>query len=391
MITNTLYDTTIPLCKHLSDYLNIDLFSLISGSGSGKQIFFEYDDLWEKENTGIIKNIDNKNYINEIIKFYINGKFQNYALYFKNLAFVKPRNLFLSYKIASFLKRKNYDLIHFVGTSLLFYLLRLFIKKIPFVLTTHDPVPHSGEEYITNKFIKKLLNRQTAIQHIVHSDTSKIDFKKNFPKILPAKINVIYYGRHEWLNHWKQPIDTDKSNIIFLGRISPYKGIEYLIEAAKTARKIIPYLKVTIAGNGKYYFDIELIKNDNTFEIINRYIPNNELVSLIKKASLVVCPYTDATQSGVIMTAYTFNKPVVASKVGGILDVVEDNITGKLVPPRNPQALANAIIELLGNNNKLAKMSKNIERIYSSGKFSWEYIAKQTIEVYKKTISEFKQ
>lgn len=390
IITNTLYEEIIPLAKYLANYVDVDLFSVVSGSRSGKQIFFESDSMWEKEETGIIRNIDKKGYINEVFRFYIDGKFQNYALYFKNLAFVKPRNLLISYKIASVLKKKNYNLIHFNGTSLLFYFLKLFIRKIPFVLTTHDPVPHSGEENRTNKFIRKLLNRQKTIQHIVHSAASKNDFMKNFPKILPEKINVIYYGTHEWLNYWKRPVVTDKNNILFFGRISQYKGVEYLIEAAKIARRTIPYLKVTIAGSGKYYFDIEPIKNDNTFEIINRYIPNQELVSLMQKTSLVVCPYTDATQSGVIMTAYIFDKPVIASAVGGIPDIVENNVTGKLVPAKNSQALANAIIELIGNNNKLAKMSENIERIYNSGRFSWEYIAKQTIRVYEKSISEFR-
>lgn len=384
IITNTLYEEIIPLAKHLANHINVDLYSIISGTGCGKQIFFESDNLWQKEKPGIIKDIGNKDYINKEFKTYIDGKFQNYALYFKNLAFIKPRNLLLSYKIALFLKKKNYDLIHFNDINLLFYLLKVFMTKTTFVLTTHDPIPHSGEDDLNKKIIRKLMNRLTTIQHILHSTTLKIEFIKNCPRIFPEKINVIYYGIHEWLNYWRHRVIPDKNKILFFGRISPYKGIEYIIKAAKIVRKTIPYLKFTIAGNGKYYFNIRPIKNDDTFEVINRYIPNKELVSLIQKSSIVICPYIDATQSGVIMTAYTFNKPVIATSVGGIHEVVEDNITGKLVPPKDSLSLAHAIIELMNNGNRLAEMSKNIERIYSSGKFSWNHIAKQTFEVYKK-------
>ena len=96
---------------------------------------------------------------------------------------------------------------------------------------------------------------------------------------------------------------------------------------------------------------------------------------------LVIC--------GVIMTAYTFNKPVVATSVGGIPEIVMDDVTGKLVPTKDPMALGCAITELLRDQKKINKMSKNIERIFSSGKFSWDYIAKQTFELYARTVSEF--
>ena len=84
------------------------------------------------------------------------------------------------------------------------------------------------------------------------------------------------------------------------------------------------------------------------------------------------------------MTAYAFNKPVVASAVGGIPEVVEHNVTGKLVPPREPQALADATIDLLLHDNKIKDMKKNIQKKCFKGELSWDYIAKQTIDVYRK-------
>jgi glycosyltransferase involved in cell wall biosynthesis len=90
------------------------------------------------------------------------------------------------------------------------------------------------------------------------------------------------------------------------------------------------------------------------------------------------------------MTAYAFNKPVVASSVGGIPEVVTDNVTGTLVPARNPRALAEAIIDLLLNRGKRARMKKNIEKECLEGKLSWDNVAKETIEVYQKAIERYK-
>jgi glycosyltransferase involved in cell wall biosynthesis len=147
-------------------------------------------------------------------------------------------------------------------------------------------------------------------------------------------------------------------------------------------------LNVIIAGSGRFYFDIESIRGNNTFRIINRYIPNNELADLIRQSEIVVCPYTDATQSGVVMTAYAFNKPVIASAVGGFLDAVEHDKTGLLVPPRDSEALAEAIIKLLKNPDKLKEMSNNISNLSKDSEFSWESIAEKTAAVYKMALGK---
>lgn len=388
IITNTLYGEIVPLVKHLSGHIEVDLYAIISGTGSGRQIFFESDELWKKERLGIINGLTRKNYIEEAFRAYLNNRIAVYALYLKSLAYIKPKNILISLRIVSFLKKKNYDLIHFNGTSFLFVFLKILLRNTPFVLTTHDPALHSGEDSMIYKIVRRYINRQTAIQHITHSDWSFSCFRKNFPKIPIEKINVLYYGKLEWLDYWRRSIINEGNNLFFFGRISPYKGIENLIKAVEIARKRIPDLKVVIAGNGHFNFDINPIIKDATFEIINRYIPNQELAGLVQKSSIVVCPYTDATQSGVIMTAYTFEKPVIASAVGGIPDVIVDNVTGKLVPPNDASALAAAITELLLDKDKLQDMSENIRRFCNSGKFNWENITKETLSIYKRAVAE---
>ena len=285
--------------------------------------------------------------------------------------------------LTKFLYRLKPDIIHFQSQDIA--LIMPLLRKFPQVVTIHDPVPHTGEEGYGAEIFKKIAMHY-ADQLIVHSENGKLALCNKY-EISAHKINVIYLGTLTIFRHWMQEkIEEEHNLILSFGRISPYKGIEYLIRAVPIVKRVIPDLKVIIAGSGELYFNTESIKNDNTYTIINRYITNDELTKLIQQATVVVCPYTDATQSGVIMTAYAFNKPVVATAVGGIPEVVEDNITGKLVPPRNSKALAEAIIELLLDKAKREDMKKNIAQVSSKGKLSWDYIAKQTIEVYKRAI-----
>lgn len=91
-------------------------------------------------------------------------------------------------------------------------------------------------------------------------------------------------------------------------------------------------------------------KHKNQKTVLNRYIPNEELVTLIQESKFVVCPYLDATQSGVLMTSYALNTPVIATSVGAFPEYIEQNVTGMLIPVNDPAKLADAIKLALQNN-----------------------------------------
>ena len=144
----------------------------------------------------------------------------------------------------------------------------------------------------------------------------------------------------------------------------------------------IPDATLTIAGGGKMYFDITPYQKMEWVKIINRYVGMEELVGLLGNCALTVCPYTDATQSGVIMTSYSLCKPVVATNVGGLGEMIEDGKTGMLVPPKDVDSLAETIISLLANESLRSNMEKRIKEEYFSGDKSWKVIADKYIEFY---------
>ena len=111
-----------------------------------------------------------------------------------------------------------------------------------------------------------------------------------------------------------------------------------------------------------------------------------ELAGLLQDCAITVCPYTDATQSGVVMTSYSLCKPVIATNVGGLSEMVEDGKTGLLVPPKDVDALADAIISLLEDRKKLDEMANSIRNDYFAGDKSWKVIADRYVAFYHKAI-----
>jgi glycosyltransferase involved in cell wall biosynthesis len=292
----------------------------------------------------------------------------------------------LQIALIKFVRKLNPDIIHCNNLLNLNFWPFLFQNRKPIILTDHDPFPHSGEENFKYSFIRKL-NYWFIKKYILLNSVQRKEYLKTYKfdvtNVFLSRLGVYTYLRDSNYGF----ANSTNSSILFFGRISPYKGLEYLIEAFKLAKKEIQDIKLTIAGAGDLKLSLHSDYNDADITIINRYIPNKELVPLISEAKFIVCPYTDATQSGVIMTAFALCKPVVATKVGGLVEMITDGCTGLLVPPRDSSALANAICNLLKDENLLARMSKNIEDIYYKGERSWESISDKLIDIYKNVLS----
>ena len=158
----------------------------------------------------------------------------------------------------------------------------------------------------------------------------------------------------------------------------------------KSVTNDMPDMHVVIAGRGQFYFNISEYENNPYFTFINRYISNEELVSLISSSIAVVCPYIDATQSGVIMSAFALNKPVIATNVGALAEMVEDGRYGFLVPPRDSKAIVKAIQQIV-QPGIIQQMSRNIACDYSEGKRSWHTIASEMQEIYDTIINKRQQ
>lgn len=239
----------------------------------------------------------------------------------------------------------------------------LFLRSRIF-LTIHDAVPHTGEQNWKGVILDFLLKRLSYSKgYFFFSSYSKLQFEQafkrdKFPKYVLKMSPYSYYDKY-----WNGEKLTGE-HILFFGRLSQYKGIDVLVKAMDLVSRDFPSERLIIAGRSINGYKIDpkysAERKQYDIQIINRYIPTPELVKLIEQAKFVVCPYLDASQSGVLMTAFALNTPVIASDVGAFSEYIKQNITGILVPPDRPDELAEAIKMTL-ENKFYETMRHNIE------------------------------
>ena len=312
-----------------------------------------------------------QNYLNLDKVYIVNNKKTKFSII---------RSLLMTLKVARFIRSGYYNVLHtdmqFVGYQ---PLLMLLCK--PWVMTMHDPMLHS-EDISTKKNLYRRVSFYFCKKFVILNNNQLKRFC-DFYHIPQSNVLVNRLGVYDNIHAFVQKKwQVKNKNVLFFGRITPYKGVEYLCEAMKIVHEVVPNATLTIAGGGSFYFDISKYEQLPYIEIRNHFVEMDELAKLVFQCSVVVCPYKEATQSGVIMTAFSMCKPVVATKVGGLGEMVEHGKSGLMVEPCDSNALAEAIVQLLSNENKLNGMSKFIKEEYIVGEKSWNAIAKRYIDFY---------
>jgi glycosyltransferase involved in cell wall biosynthesis len=274
------------------------------------------------------------------------------------------------------------DILH-VQEGYLWLALAFAYSPYPVVLTIHDVRAHLGDR-LGRKSPQFIMNfgRRRAAQCIVHAQNIRQEVAQE-SRLSLDRVNVVPHvsiGERANTDHVAEP---DSNTVLFFGRIWPYKGLEYLIKSEPLISAVIRNVRFVIAGEGE---DIsryrQMMVHPERFTLLNTYISDKERANLFRSASLVVLPYVEASQSGVIPVAYSFGKPAVVSRVGGLPEMVLDGETGCLVPPKDEVSLANAIIEILQNPALRIRMGENAKRFISST-CSPLAVAEQTHRVYK--------
>lgn len=301
-----------------------------------------------------------------------------------------PRNLFYTLKIYRQIKNFDPDIIHFQGGFIWFAFILPLLRRWPIVTTIHDAEPHQGDILSRNMrwFLPNVMALRFSSKLIVHGDNIKNELLTK-SAIHPDKIIKIIHGDSFLYRHDTTPKKCEHHRILFFGRILKYKGLPYLLKAQPLISQEIPDLKICIAGEGDILKNYDhLFIDRDCYEIYNHYIDNKLMVELFQKSCLIVLPYSEASQSGVVSLAYTFSRPVVATNVGALPEIVEHNKTGLIVPPNDEKKLAEAIISLLKDENKCTRLGQNAYRKVKT-EMSWENVAHLTEAVYADVLKIF--
>ena len=306
-----------------------------------------------------------------------------------------PNAVMTGLQIARTVRSWQPDVLHlddFTGRTLpLIYAL----PRVPVVVSLHDVQPHTGEPSRSLRAIRRLgLRRARAV--ILHSrHAARILVGDDDYRGVTTRSHVIPLGVYSMLQHWSSPQSAvDEKNtpndpiVLFWGRLSPYKGLEVLLQAAPLVARRIPRVRFVVAGmpvSGYTPPPPPPLDNGGVFDMRLRYISNEETHTLFTSCTTVVLPYIEATQSGVVATALAFAKPVIASDVGGLSEVVADSGVGQMVPAQSIEALADALIAMLSDSARRASFTARA-RTLASEELSWPRLARQTRGVYEQVL-----
>lgn len=261
-------------------------------------------------------------------------------------------------------------------------------KKIKILFTCHNVFPH--ERFPMDRVLTKMVLK-AGDGFIVQSRQDEQDLlsvKPNanerytpHPTYNAFKLRGIdsETGRNEIVIKDGYDINTQTKLLLFFGFVREYKGLKHLLRAMPEIVSKLPDCKLLVVGafsNDKEEY-LNLIKEleiEGQVYLKDTYTADNEVEKYFVASDLVVLPYEDATQSGIVQIAYGFDKPCLVTRVGGLPDVVTDQKTGYVVEPRNPHAIAEAVIDFF-ENNRYQEMYSGI--CDEADRFSWERMTEE--------------
>jgi glycogen synthase len=275
------------------------------------------------------------------------------------------------------------------------------LHRVPLIVTLHSMEPlrpwkadQLGSGYLLSSWIEKTAV-ETADRVIAVSPQMREDILRHFA-VDPGKVVVIHNGidperfRRTDRRDALERRGVRMPYVLFVGRITDQKGIFHLLEAA---RKLPPDVQVVICASAPDTPEIEqrlrrtVAEHPNVLWIAEM-VPVDEVIQLYSHAAVFACPSVYEPFGLINLEAMACETPVVASAVGGILEVVEDGRTGLLVPPASPDDLAAAIRRVLEDRG-FARALGVAGRRRVEERFSWTSVAARTEQVYLDAIADF--
>jgi glycosyltransferase involved in cell wall biosynthesis len=292
----------------------------------------------------------------------------------------------------------------FFDRTLLMLFYKLLRKKI--VLTAHNI--NAGRRDSNDSALNRLtlwIQYHLADHIFVHTGKMKTELLEGFGvreeaiTVIPFGINnsVPRTGLTREMARRRLGIAPDERVMLFFGHIGPYKGLEFLVAAFhRLAAEAADYRLIIagqpLRGSDDYFAAIErAIDADVSSERVVRqtgFVPDEETELYFKATDLLVLPYTEVAQSGVLVLGYSFGVPVVAADVGSLREDIVEGRTGFLCKPADPVDLAETISryfrsDLFMTPDERGAMICN----YARDRYSWDAVSRTTSIVYKQLLA----
>jgi glycosyltransferase involved in cell wall biosynthesis len=254
----------------------------------------------------------------------------------------------------------------------------------PRVLTPHGWLRKEAWRGGPARGFRRLLDRMDAVVALSEYGAAML---REDGHVSADRVHVIPHGAFDHLTKLpdEAPLSPELAAvegpvILCFGLIRPYKGVDVLLEAFRE----LEGAELWIVGRplGMQLGDLreQAGHAKGKVRFVDQFIPDAELPAFFRRADLVVLPYRDAEQSGVLATALAFGKAIVMSDVGGFPEVAATG-AGRLVPPENPTELAEALRVLLADPAAREELA-DAAAAAAAGPYSWDAVAAQTLALY---------
>jgi D-inositol-3-phosphate glycosyltransferase len=285
----------------------------------------------------------------------------------------------------------------FVGPLEIFNVLLARCLGFRVVITAHDV-----EAFTVGLSVKKFVGWAYGMAHMViaHNEVSQKELIEHI-NLDHGKIRVIHHGNY--LEYVSGQIDkkaarvfvgvkSDDFVILFFGHIKEVKGLDVLLRAIpKVVADVCDRVQLVIAGKvwkddfSRYQKLIDDMGLRDVCVLHIRHIPDQELPNFYGAADVVVLPYKRIYQSGVLLMAMSFGKPVVVSNVPGMMEVVTDGVNGLVFESENDQDLARQLIVARNDASLLEELTQHGYELMTT-QYSWAEIGRQTALCYQQIL-----
>jgi glycosyltransferase involved in cell wall biosynthesis len=263
------------------------------------------------------------------------------------------------------------------------------------VYTAHDVQPLPGSTWSSAGFAE--LHRLVDAV-IVHAEEGRRRLI-NDHGVVASRVHVVPMGGPG--AYAPEPLPRDEARrrlglqpdapyLLFFGLIKKHKGLDVLLNALALAVRDRPDLRLLVAGEPMgswrpYAQQIARLGLGRSVDLHLGYVPSEMMPVYFGASDVVVLPYRKIFQSGVVLAAYGLERPVVATRVGGLPELVQEGVTGLLVPASDPGALAEKLIHATADRARLAAMGA-AGALLAQERHSWSRIAARHEEIYEATM-----
>jgi glycosyltransferase involved in cell wall biosynthesis len=271
------------------------------------------------------------------------------------------------------------DVVHFQWLTVQPLDVHLLPRARPLAITAHDVLPREPRRG-QRAAQRRLYERADAV--VVHSAHGRERLIGELG-LDPGRVHVIAHGAFDHLTRLRheEPLPpelaaVEKPVVMCFGLMRPYKGIDVLLEAWRG----IDAAELWVVGMPKMDTTALHAAAPDGVRFVERFITDPEIPAFFRRADLVVLPYREIDQSGVLFTALAFGKPLLLTDVGGFPEVAAAG-AAELVPPADPAALHAALQGLLADPVARERLSAGAGAA-AAGPYAWDAIAQRHLDLY---------